>query len=180
MGASTFAAVFLALALISPFGSGHTLSGRTGARPESASTNLPLAAVNGPQRTLIITVQFPDKSNTTSPNQILPLLSNLNNYYNEDSYGTLSFQTNTVPAPSSSWYVLPNAMTYYGADTASSDNQLVSDALQAAYNAGVDLSTYKFAIVGHAGNDEAISHVSSDIHSFQIPGNLFHPPPTTP
>ncbi len=179
MGASTFAAVFLALALISPFGSGHTLSGRTGARPESASTNLPLAAVNGPQRTLVITVQFQDKSNTTSPNQILPLLSNLNNYYNEDSYGTLYFQTNMVPAPSSSWYVLPNAMTYYGTDTASSDNQLVSDALQAAYNAGVDLSTYKFAIVVHAGNDEAMSHVSSDIHSFTIPGYVFTPAPLT-
>jgi M6 family metalloprotease-like protein len=105
------------------------------------------------------------------------MLSNLNNYYNEDSYGTLSFQTGMTPSASSSWYTLPNAMTYYGADTVSSDNQLVSDSLQAAYNAGVDLASYKFAIVVHSGNDEAMTHVVSDIHSFTIPGYVFNPAP---
>src|SRR5206468_12988888 len=99
--------------------------------------HLPLAAVNGPQRTIVIMVKFPDKGNGTSPTQILTMLSNLNSYYNEDSYGTVSFQTGMTPAASSTWYTLPNAMTYYGADTVSSDNQLVSDSLQAAYNAGV-------------------------------------------
>ncbi len=70
-------------------------------------------------------------------------------------------------------------MAYYGADTTSSDNQLVHDALQAAYNAGINLGNYKFAIVVHAGNDEAISHVSSDIHSYTIPGYGFNPVPLT-
>src|SRR5437016_13255283 len=123
--------------------------------------HLPLAAVNGPQRTIIIPVRFPDKGNCTSPTQILTMLSNLNNYYNEDSYGTVSFQTGMTPAASSAWYTLPNPMTYYGADTVSSDDKLVSDALQAAYNAGVDLTTYKFAIVVHSGNDEAMNHATS-------------------
>src|SRR5713226_7434014 len=141
--------------------------------------HLPLAAVNGPQQTIVITVQFPDKGNSTSPTQILTMLSNLNNYYNEDSYGTVSFQTGMTPAPTSTWYTLPNAMTYYGADTVSSDNQLVSDSLQAAYNAGVDLSNYKFAIVVHSGDDEAMTHVTSDIHSFTIPGYVFNPAPLT-
>src|SRR5712691_10332103 len=100
-------------------------------------SHLPLAAVNGPQQTIVITVQFPDKGNGTSSSQILAMLSNLNNYYNEDSYGTVSFPTGMTPAASSSWYTLPNAMAYYGADTVSSDNQLVSDSLQAAYNAGI-------------------------------------------
>src|SRR3989441_5826235 len=140
-------------------------------------THLPLAAVNGPQRTIVITVQFPGKGNSSSPTQILTMLSNLNSYYNEDSYGTVSFQTDITPVASSSWYTLPNAMTYYGADTVSSDNQLVSDSLQAAYNAGVDLASYKFAIVVHSGNDEAMSHVASDIHSFTIPGYVFNPAP---
>jgi M6 family metalloprotease-like protein len=140
-------------------------------------SHLPLAAVNGPQRTIVITVRFTDQGNTTSLNQIQTTLSNLNNYYNEDSYGIVSFQTSTTPSASSPWYTLPNAMTYYGADTVSSDNQLVSDSLQAAYNAGVDLSTYRFAIVVHAGNDEAMSHVISDIHSFTIPGYVFNPAP---
>jgi len=105
------------------------------------------------------------------------MLSNLNNYYNEDSYGTVSFQTGMTPAATSEWYTLPNPMTYYGADTVSSDDQLVSDALQAAYNAGVDLATYKFAIVVHSGNDEAMTHATSDIHSFTIPGFVFNPAP---
>src|SRR5438132_7257211 len=139
--------------------------------------HLPLAAVNGPQRTIVIAVQFPDKGNGTSPTQILTMLSNLNNYYNEDSYGTVSFQAGMTPTATSTWYTLPNSMTYYGADTVLSDNQLVSDSLQAAYNAGVDLASYKFAIVVHSGNDEAMTHVASDIHSFTIPGYVFNPAP---
>src|SRR5207302_2332131 len=139
--------------------------------------HLPLAAVNGPQLTIVITVQFPDKANTSSPGQILTMLSHLNNYYNEDSYGILSFQTGMTPAASSSWYTLPKAMTYYGVDTVSSDDQLVSDSLQAAYNAGIDLANYKFAIIVHSGNDEAMTHVVSDIHSFTIPGYVFNPAP---
>src|SRR5713101_7261439 len=139
--------------------------------------HLPLAAVNGPQQTIVIAVQFPDKRNSSSPTQILTMLSNLDNYYNEDSYGTVSLQTGMTPAPTSTWYTLPNAMTYYGADTVSSDNQLVSDSLQAAYSAGVDLPNYKFAIVVHSGDDEAMTHVTSDIHSFTIPGYVFNPAP---
>src|SRR5256712_3679170 len=139
--------------------------------------HLPLAAVNGPQQTIVIFVRFPDKGNGTSPSQILAMLSNLNNYYNEDSYGTVSFQTGMTPAASSSWYTLPNAMAYYGADTVSSDSQLVSDSLQAAYSAGVNLANYKFAIVVHSGDDEAMTHVISDIHSFTIPGYVFNPAP---
>src|SRR5436853_952972 len=139
--------------------------------------HLPLAAVNGPQRTIVIAVQFPDKGNGTSPTQILTMLSNLNNYYNEDSYGTVSFQAGMTPTATSTWYTLPNSMTYYGADTVLSDNQLVSDSLQAAYNAGVDLASYKFAMVVHSGNDEAMTHVTSDIHSFTIPGYVFNPAP---
>src|SRR3989442_498783 len=139
--------------------------------------HLPLASVNGPQQTIVIFVRFPDKGNGTSPSQILAMLSNLNNYYNEDSYGTVSFQTAMTPTASSSWYTLPNPMTYYGADTVSSDSQIVSDSLQAAYNAGVDLASYKFAIVVHSGNDEAMTHVTADIHSFTIPGYVFNPAP---
>src|SRR5689334_15501920 len=139
--------------------------------------HLPLAAVNGAQRTIVIQVQFPDKGNSTSPSLILTVLSNLNNYYNEDSYGTVSFQTGLTPIASSAWYTLPNSMTYYGAGTVSADNQLVTDSLQAAYNAGVDLASYKFAIVVHSGNDEAMTHVTSDIHSFTIPGYVFNPAP---
>src|SRR5260370_32567924 len=105
-----------------------------GKTSQTLPNHFPLAAVNGPQRTIVITVQFPDKGNGTSPRQILTMLSNLNNYYNEDSYGTVSFQTGMTPPASSSWYTLPNAMTYYGADTVSSYSELVSDSLQPPYH----------------------------------------------
>jgi M6 family metalloprotease-like protein len=169
--------VILGLLLLSFSASGIIpSSSQAGTRPILPSY-LPLAAVNGPQRTIVITVRFSDQGNTTSLTQIQTTVSTLNSYYNEDSYGTVSFQTSATPSASSPWYTLPNAMTYYGADTVSSDNQLVSDSLQAAYNAGVDFSTYRFAIVVHAGNDEAMSHVISDIHSFTIPSYVFNPAP---
>jgi M6 family metalloprotease-like protein len=167
----------LALIILSFSGGTVNVPPHEGAHGALIPNNLPLAAVNGPQRTIVITVQFPDQGNSSSPAQILRMLSNLNNYYNEDSYGTVSFQAGMTPAASSSWYTLPNAMTYYGADTVSSDNKLVSDSLQAAYNAGIDLANYKFAIVVHSGNDEAMTHVASDIHSFTIPGYVFNPAP---
>src|SRR5260370_7503799 len=105
------------------------------------------------------------------------MLSNLNNYYNEDSYGTVSFQTGMTPPASSSWYTLPNALTYYGADTVSSDSQLVSASLQAAYNAEVDLSNYNFAIVVHSGDDKAMTPLTSDTPPFTIHRPLFTPHP---
>src|SRR5437879_8362359 len=150
---------FLALIILS-FSAGAINGPHEDVKGGLIANHLPLAAVNGPQRTIVITVQFPDEGNGTSPSQILAMLSNLNNYYNEDSYGTVSFQTGMTPAASSSWYTLPNAMTYYGADTVSSDSQLVSDSLQAAYDAGVDLARYKFAAVVHSGNDEAMTHTA--------------------
>jgi M6 family metalloprotease-like protein len=140
--------------------------------------NLPLAAVNGPQPTIVILAIFPDKANSTSPSQIYKVLGSVNNYYSEDSYNTISFQHTLTPR-TSTWYQMPGTMEYYGADTASSDNQLVHDALQAAVNDGTDLASYKFAIVVHAGNDEAITHVTSDIHSYTIQGFPFRAGLTT-
>ncbi len=141
--------------------------------------SLPLAAVNGPQRTLVVLVRFTDKQNSSSLSQIQNALTGLNDYYNENSYGAVSFQPDIAPSLTSLWYKMPNMMAYYGQDTTSSDNQLVHDALQAAYNAGINLANYKFAMVVHAGNDEAISHVSNDVHSYTIPGYVFNPVPLT-
>src|SRR3972149_3689304 len=84
-----------------------------------------------------------------------------------------------TPSPTSAWYLMPNTMTYYGVDSSASDNYLVRDALQAAYNAGVSLASFQFAMVVHAGNDEAITRVASDIHSYTIPGFAFNLAPLT-
>src|SRR6266566_2447663 len=71
-----------------------------------------------------------------------------------------------------------STMNNYSANTASVDNQLVTDSLQAAYKAGVNFHDYKYAIIVHAGNDEAMPpHASTDIHSFTIPGYVFNPSP---
>jgi M6 family metalloprotease-like protein len=143
----------------------------------SPAANLPLQAVNGPQTILVILAKFSDRNNNTSPSQISRVFVTVNSYYNEDSYGTLSFQPTLTPGSAAQWYTLPQTMSYYGADTVASDNQLVTDSLQAAYNSGIDLSRYKFAVIVHSGNDEAITHVAADIHSFTIPGFVFSPAP---
>jgi len=135
-----------------------------------------LAPVTGSKTTLAILVQFSDKSNATSPSKISGMLTGLNNYYSEDSYGLVSFATTLSPS-TTPWYSLPQSMNYYSSNTASADSQLVEDSLTAAYNAGVNLHNYKYAIVVHSGNDEAVTHVSTDIHSFTIPGYVFSPTP---
>ena len=139
--------------------------------------NLPLKPITGAQPTLVVLVGFSDKTNATSPTRISNVLSSMNNYYAEDSYGVVSFATTLSPSATSQWYSLQQTMEYYSSNTAPIDNQLVTDSLQAAYKAGVNFHDYKFAIIVHAGNDEAMTHASTDIHSFTIPGYVFNPSP---
>jgi M6 family metalloprotease-like protein len=137
-----------------------------------------LAPISGPQPTLVVLVGFSDKLNSTSPTRIANTLSVMNSYYAEDSYGIVSFATTLSPSAASPWYSLQQTMEYYSANTASIDNQLVTDSLQAAYRTGVNFHDYKYAIIIHAGNDEAMPpHSSTDIHSFTIPGYVFDPSP---
>ena len=139
--------------------------------------NLPLKPITGAQPTLVVLVGFSDKTNATSPTGISNVLSGMNNYYAEDSYGAVSFAITLSPSATSQWYSLQQTMEYYSSNTAPIDNQLVTDSLQAAYKAGVNFHDYKFAIIVHAGNDEAMTHASTDIHSFTIPGYVFNPSP---
>src|SRR6266700_550671 len=142
------------------------------------NSKLPFTPVSGAQSTLVVLVGFSDKTNSTSPTGIARTLSTMNNYYAEDSYGIVSFATTLNPSATSPWYSLQQTMEYYSANTASVDNQLVTDSLQAAYKAGVNFHDYKYAIIVHAGNDEAMPpHASTDIHSFTIPGYVFNPSP---
>src|SRR5438093_9619697 len=140
-------------------------------------SNLPLAPISGAQPTLVVLAGFSDKANSTSPTRIAGTLSTMNDYYAEDSYGIVSFTTTLSPSATSQWYSLQQTMEYYSSNTAPIDNQLVTDSLQAAYKAGVNFHDYKFAMIVHAGNDEAMTHASTDIHSFTIPGYVFNPSP---
>src|SRR5437899_4696757 len=141
------------------------------------NSELPFTPVSGAQPTLVVLVWFSDKTNSTSPTWIAGTLSIMNNYYAEDSYGIVSFATTLSPSATSPWYSLQQTMEYYSANTASIDNQLVTDSLQAAYKAGVNFHHYKDAIIVHAGDDEAMTHAPTDIHSFTIPGYVFNPSP---
>src|SRR2546425_1077512 len=143
----------------------------------SKDANLPLKPISGAQPTLVVLVVFSDKTNTTSPTRISNILSGMNDYYAEDSYGIVSFATTLSPSATSQWYSLQQTMEYYSSNTAPIDNQLVTDSLQAAYKAGVNFHDYKFAIIVHAGDDEAMTHASTYIHSFTIPGYVFNPSP---
>ena len=140
-------------------------------------STLSLKPISGTQPTLVVLVGFSDKTNSTSPTRIAGTLSGVNNYYAEDSYGFVSFATTLSPSSTSQWYSLQQTMEYYSSNTASVDNQLVTDSLQVAYKAGVNFRDYKFAIVVHAGNDGAMTHATTDIHSFTIPGYVFNPSP---
>jgi M6 family metalloprotease-like protein len=165
-----FLAVLIASILFSPLQNGYE-------HGTKAPRELPLQAVSGPQRTIVILVRFSGTGNSTSPSQISTILTSMDDYHRENSYGIVSFLMETTPPASAPWYSMPNTMAYYGADSASSNTQLVQDALQAAYNEGVNLSSYTLAIVVHAGNDEAVTRVASDIHSYTIPGFVFRPAP---
>ncbi len=135
----------------------------------------PPAGVSGPQSTIVILVRFSDAPNSTSNSEISATLARMNDYYAENSYGMISFQVDASPTPASSWYLMPNTMAYYGIDSSSRNTELVHDALQVAYDSGVNLANYRFAVVVHAGSDEAITHSANDIHSYTIPGYIFNP-----
>src|SRR6266566_2072099 len=80
-----------------------------------------LAPISGPQRTLVVLIEFSDKPNSTSPTRIANTLSVMNSYYAEDSYDDVSFATTLSPSATSSWYSLQQTMEYYSANTASTD-----------------------------------------------------------
>ncbi len=149
----------------------HNQTILTEIQPASSS-----APITGSQPTLVVLVRFSDVSNATSPSKISQLLAGLNSYYAEDSYRLVSFAA-TINPSATQWYSLSHTMEYYSSSTISADNQLVADSLQAAYNSGVNFHNYKYAMVVHAGSDEAMSNTSTDIHSFTLPGYTFNPTP---
>lgn len=173
-----FSLTVLILVSLSPISTTSLMGPQDRATVSGVSGIAQNVPVSGAQSTLVVLVQFPDKSNTTSPPKIAGMMTGLNSYYAEDSYGMVSFTSILSPAVAT-WYVLPQNVAYYSSGSPSADNQLITDSLEAAYKSGVDFHDYKFAMVVHAGADEAMTHSSSDIHSFTIPGYVFSPAPLT-
>jgi len=119
---------------------------------------------NGTQKLLIILVEFPDVHHKTSSDQIRKIaVDQLNAYYQEVSYGRVS-----VTGEIYGWFTMPHDMKYYGHDKSATDvdvniDQLASDALSALPK--MDLSSFTFLLVVHAGQDESYTNVSDDIWS---------------
>lgn len=118
--------------------------------------------VSGPESTIVILVRFTNIANTKSRADINSMVFNsMDSYYRAASFGkTYIIGTGTV-----SWYVLPNAMSYYLA----SRWWLIRDAVALA-DVEVDFRLYSHVMVVHAGNDYASTGNPGDIGSCHYSG----------
>jgi len=146
--------------------------------PAPASTNDtgPMAeAASGLEKTIVILVEFSNLNHTKSTSEINKLVfEDLNQYYQEISFGTLSIVGKTV-----GWYRMNYSLSYYGRDGLVVDDPnfdggidswwLIRDAVNAA-DKDVDFTAYDHVIVVHAGNGEESSKVADDIWSVEYSG----------
>lgn len=123
------------------------------------------AGVSGTLTVAVIPVQFTDVAASSSISSIMSKASSMAGYWSEVSYGQLTLEVYT---PFTAWLTMPNTMSYYGADSGSTIDvnyqKLVQDALNAA-DSSIDYRKVSYVIIVHAGNDQASSHVSTDIWS---------------
>jgi len=137
-------------------------SGGNGLRPEYYS---PIHAVSGPQRTLVILVDFSDVKYTRDRSAIdAVIFGKMAKYYAEVSYGRIQIVGQSV-----GWYTLFHTMKYYGADVDPSRPgsdarkvELIQDALDAV-QASVDFSNVSRIMVVHAGIGQEDSVKQSDL-----------------
>ena len=108
--------------------------------------------LSGPQRTLVILVEFTDVKHTQNKSAIDSLIfGQMATYYSDISYGQIQ-----VVGKSVGWYTLPNSMAYYGEDInpePGSDAhklQLIKDAFDAVTDS-VNFSEYSAFLIVHAG-----------------------------
>ncbi len=119
-------------------------------RPEYYPT---IDAVSGPQKTLVILVDFSDVKHTLDKSSIdTVIFGEMAKYYAEVSYGQIQIVGQSV-----GWYPLSHTMAYYGADIDPSRPgsdarkiQLIQDALNTVPE-GIDSSDYLRIVIVHAG-----------------------------
>lgn len=136
------------------------------------------APVIGQLNLLVVLVRFNDQGNFRDSQYLQGILDQMNIYFGQNSYGATFFRYDVVPALGS-WYLMPQSMSHYGADTAEVSQELVTDGLNLARSSGSDLTAYRYAMIIHAGNDEARSKNPVDIGSFTLPDYTFIGPPLT-
>jgi M6 family metalloprotease-like protein len=113
------------------------------------------ADLTGPQKVILLLVEYPDLRHTLSPEQIYAnVFPTLNEYYTEVSYN----QTWIIGKVTPSWKMLQNTSAYYDLSSVTSsgwskgrDVTFISDAIR-AWDREVDFSEYDYVFVAGAGN----------------------------
>lgn len=109
-----------------------------------------LVPVTGTAKVLIIPVYFSDQAmDFAAVNEWSTHLSNFAQFY----YALSRYKLTIEPTLASSNYLMPKTMAYYGADSSTTQDELITDAVNAA-DGDVDFSLYNSIIVVHAGAGE--------------------------
>lgn len=127
---------------------------RAGPAPSSSS-----GEVTGPQKILVVTVQFTDHPHTTT-GKIEETVAALDKYWQDVSYGRISLTT-TI---STKWYTLRQTYVYYGTNPESSSRkiELITDAVSMT-ETDFDYKQFSYLIIVHAGDSEGHSMNAADI-----------------
>lgn len=122
----------------------------------------------GKQRTLVILVEFIDIKHSHSESEINQLIFiNMNNYWKEVSYDTISITGKTT-----GWYTLRKKMAYYGADSdhtiddpdgdgLSDGRKLIHDVVNIV-DEDIDFKEYHHIMIVHAGIGQESNPKASD------------------
>ncbi len=104
------------------------------------------AWTEGQKKLLILRVDFPDVVGVNlTDSGAINLISNLNNFYTEMSFGRASFALNGAGSDFTPIFRMPQAGSYYG--TNDFYNQLRTDARNAAVAAGYTLANYNLDVI---------------------------------
>jgi M6 family metalloprotease-like protein len=127
--------------------------------------------VLGPQRTLILPVQFQDVRFRSSIADIRALVDHVDNWFRKSSYGrmyinyTIYEQVIKLPKTMSS-YGAPAAGMQLGDDPSRADAYIVDTLNTIITKTNVDLSSYQHVVLMHAGGDEANTDNPNEIWSY--------------
>jgi len=122
---------------------------------------------SGPQKLIVIPVQFPDKLATTTISDIKHrVYEEMDSYFRNVSYNKITIIGNTSEA----WVLLPQNLNYYGDFDGKNDHtggsrSLIYDAIGCCDDF-VDFSLYDCILVVHSGENEVNSQKIEDLWSW--------------
>lgn len=130
-------------------------------------------SVMGPQRTIVLLVEFQDVKHQTAPQFLDEKIAAMNEYYKASSYGVMSVEADIVDH----WESLPQKARYYGAATYGSGDvnyeQFLFDAIT-VWKPKVDFSRYDYLVTVFAGPSERVAD-DPDLLATGVPGYYVSP-----